>query len=103
MPPSPDVHALVAYCSEMHRVCPRWWDRLWRLLQRHSERVEEPPPKALILGAWWHTSPLEKFMRAREQVEWAERNGCLDEVDRYLPALPERGWYHFGERDLPTQ
>jgi hypothetical protein len=37
---------------------------------------------------------LAKIMRLREHLEWADKHGTLDEVGKYLRALPEDQWFH---------
>jgi hypothetical protein len=38
-----------------------------------------------------------KMIRLREHLEWAEKHGELDSVDKFLRALPETDWHHLGE------
>ena len=55
------------------------------------------PPLPLILAAWDVTKPIEKQLRFKEHIQWAQDNGQTDEIGRYLRSLPEKEWYHFGE------
>lgn len=46
------------------------------------------PPTPLILDGWWYSSNLEKSIRWKETIEWAEKNNLLawtivDEKDKY--------------------
>ena len=55
------------------------------------------PALPLILGAWWDTPAISKIMRLREHIEWAETQGCLEEVATFLRKLPEDQWHHTGD------
>ena len=33
----------------------------------------------------------------REQLEWADRNGCLAVAAEQLRRMPEDAWYHMGD------
>jgi hypothetical protein len=55
------------------------------------------PPLPLILGAWHHSMPIEKQLRFKEHLQWAQAQDKLNEVGAFLRALPETQWCHFGE------
>jgi len=55
------------------------------------------PPLPLILAASHVTMPLEKQLRFKEHIEWAQEHGQLDAIGRYLRSLSEEEWIHFGE------
>lgn len=42
------------------------------------------PALPLILAAWWETPSQLKHLRFLEHLEWADKHGCIDEVDAYL-------------------
>ena len=46
---------------------------------------------------WPQLSGLQKRLRFREYVEWAERHGRLDQIARFMRALEEGDWEHMGE------
>ena len=52
------------------------------------------PPLPLILAAWDHSPWLEKMLRLREHILWADERGSIDEVDAYLRGLTEEQWFH---------
>jgi hypothetical protein len=33
-------------------------------------------------------------MCLRDHIEWADRQGCLDEVFAFLKSLPEEDWHY---------
>jgi hypothetical protein len=37
------------------------------------------------------------MVRLKEHIDWAEQQGMLDEVDKFLRSLPESQWAHIGE------
>jgi hypothetical protein len=67
------------------------------LPDRQREGMGWNPPLPLILGAWWHTSALEKQLRLREHIAYAEEKGVLPQVERFLRGLGEDEWAHLGE------
>jgi hypothetical protein len=91
------LKALIQYCQEYGRICPQpqRWQELYGLLPeiKRAGAVRQPA-LPLILAAWWDTPHLAKTVRLREHLEWADKNGALDEVDKYLRALPEDQWFH---------
>lgn len=56
----------------------------------------EPPPP-LILAAWSDTPALAKMLRLEEHIRYANDQGVLPEVDRYLRGLAEEDWVRFGD------
>jgi hypothetical protein len=94
--------SLWAFCRQDNRAIPKDWNRLWQMLKNKSQNPNGSwePGLPLILGAWWDTSPLQKHLRFRQHIEWAEKQNQLNEIGAYLRSLPEIDWYHFGE--LPT-
>jgi hypothetical protein len=87
---------LLAYVGAEHRVCPQsqQWQTLWEMLPAKTRaRGGWTPALPLILGAWWHTTPLEKQLRLTEHIEYAAQHGVLDTVDSFLRGLDEEQWY----------
>lgn len=90
------------YCQENNRAIPRDWNALYQRLKNKRQRPTGgwEPSLPLILAAWDTTMPIEKVLRFREHIEWAETQGQLVEIYDYLIGLSEEEWFHFGE--LPT-
>jgi hypothetical protein len=83
-----------------NRVCPRpqRWDALMELLPaRKSLRGSQQPPAPPTGAAWAVTPPLTKRLCFREQIEWAEREGVLENVMAFMQAMSEEEWLHMGE------
>lgn len=93
--------SLWAYCTANDRLVPMpdYWARLYGMLRNTSRKPSERsvPPAPLILGAWHYSMPLEKQLRFKEHLEWAESEGQIEEIGKYLRALSEAQWCHFGE------
>lgn len=102
MNPSQDPFTtLWQYCTEGARLVPmpQQWSELYGMLKGTQQNPSGgwEPPLPLILAAWSHTTPIEKQLRLQEHIRWAERQGQLEEITRYLHSLREEQWCHFGE------
>lgn len=87
---------LMTVARRNNRVCPREvpWTRLYESLGgRRCEDLQPPPVDA----AWANLSFLEKRVRFREHVLWAERHGRSKQVALFMQALAEADWVHVGE------
>jgi hypothetical protein len=95
------LNELMEYVSSDGRVCPlpTRWKELWELLPGRR-RVGDgwEPALPLILAAWSSTSASAKMHRLQEHIRYAEEHGALEQVDRFLRALPEAEWAHLGSR-----
>ena len=79
-----------------NRVCPMpdAWQALHELLGAQQQPGAAAP--APIDGpAWGVVSPMQKRLRLRDQMEWAEAAGALAAVHAFLVGLPEEQWLHF--------
>ena len=77
---------------------PRWND-LYGLLKNTRQKPSGGlgPPLPLIVTVWHHSMPIEKQLRFKERLQWAQAQGQLEEIGAFLLALPEDQWCHFGE------
>lgn len=95
---SDKADTLLAYCKENGRFCPQpqEWDELWKLLPDRKQKQTGgcTPSLPLILAAWHHATGLDKMLRLREHIEWADAHGVIDDVDVYLRGLAEEQWFH---------
>jgi len=87
---------LLKFVQDEGRICPQpgKWHELWELLP-DRQRIGSgwQPPLPLILAAWDHATGIEKMLRLRQHIEYAEEKGVLNQVDRYLRDLHTSGWY----------
>lgn len=91
---------LLEYVKANNRVCPApdSWNGLWKLLKNKKRKGGGwEPALPLILAAWWETSAIQKMFRFIDHIEWAEKNGQLEEITKYLFELKEEQWHHLGE------
>jgi hypothetical protein len=95
------LESLWRFCQENGRVVPTptRWNELFEMLP-NKERTSSggwSPSLPLILAAWHHTNALEKMLRLKEHLEYADKNGVLSAVSDFLRSLPETDWVHLGE------
>jgi hypothetical protein len=78
---------------------PPQWNELFKMLRdtRQKPSGGSKPPPPLILAAWHHSMPIEKQLRFKEHLKWAEAQDQLDEIGTFIRSLPETQWCHFGE------
>jgi hypothetical protein len=83
-----------------NRVCPRphkWDDFMALLPARKTLRGSAQPPAPPTGAAWGVTPSLTKRLCFREQIEWAERAGVLEDVMAFMQSMAEEEWLHMGE------
>ncbi|HET8746873.1 MAG TPA: hypothetical protein VFM98_14795 [Ramlibacter sp.] len=101
--PAPAEHhplsadALMVRARRNNRVCPlpAKWLQLYDALD--GERYADLPPPPVQPWMWRKLSSLQKRLRFREHVEWAERHGRLEQLARFMDRLAEDDWLHMGE------
>ena len=89
--------AVMLIARRNNRVCPQpaVWTRLYRQLEGDRYMDLQPPPVEHWI--WSKLSALQKRLRFREHLEWAERHGKLREVAGFVGNLAESDWLHMGE------
>jgi hypothetical protein len=70
---------------------------MYELLE--GSRHEDLPPPPVQPWQWTKLSALQKRLRFREHVAWAERHGRLNRLARFIGGLAETDWLHIGEND----
>lgn len=90
------VDTVTRLARRRNRVCPRpsAWSALYALLEGERYIDLQPPP--LEPWIWTKLSALQKRMRLRDHIEWADRHGRLADVARFLDQLPEDDWIYMG-------
>ncbi|MFI5165240.1 MAG: hypothetical protein ACHQQS_01325 [Thermoanaerobaculales bacterium] len=95
------LDSLWEYCTQNSRLVPlpQQWNLLFQMLKNKQQKPTGgwEPPLPLILAAWHHSMPIEKQLRFKEHIEWAQRQGQLEEIGVFLRSIPEAQWCHFGE------
>jgi len=93
------VDQVMLLARRNNRACPLPgpWAELHALLPAHNARGRSLAPPPPIGGPDWdQVSPMQKRLRVRDHIEWADRAGVLREVHEFLARLPEEEWLHFG-------
>ena len=96
MNPDDKLADLLKYVKSDGRICPqpKLWNEMWEMLPDKKRKGNGwDPPLPLILGAWWHTSDMEKKMRLKQHIEYAAQKGALDEIDDSLRNLTPDQWH----------
>jgi hypothetical protein len=88
---------VMALARRNNRVCPRplLWAALYELVEGDRYADLSPPP--VQPWTWKTLSNLQRRLRFRDHIAWADRHGKLDALARYLEALAEPDWVHMGE------
>lgn len=73
---------------------PDPWKRLHDVLLATATAQEEPPPAPIDGPAWVAAPAMQKRLRLKQQLEWAEKHGCLAAARDVLVELPEEAWLH---------
>ena len=72
---------------------PRYWERLYQMLEEEAERRgKTPPPPPLAYALDHEPTEEEKIDRLREQIAWADRNNLLHRIQMFFDAMPSSGW-----------
>ncbi|MEJ6021083.1 hypothetical protein [Ramlibacter sp. PS4R-6] len=79
-----------------NRVCPmlKPWVAFYAVLAEGAP-AGLIPPLAIDGGAWNLAPAMQKRLRLKEQLEWADKHKRLDKACAFLMALPEEDWLHF--------
>ena len=98
---SADFDSLWVHSTANNRLVPMppQWSQLYGLLKNTRQKPSGgwEPPLPLILAAWHDSMPIEKQLRFKVHLEWAQQNDQLEQIGAFLRALPEDQWCHFGE------
>lgn len=97
--PVASLDAVMQLARRNNRACPL--PEPWAALHRHlpprlAGGKSYPAPAPVDGGAWGVTSAMQKRLRLRDQIEWAEREKGLQAVFEFLLGLREEEWHHFG-------
>ena len=72
---------------------PKYWDRLYQMLEEEAERRGKTPPPPPMTHALDHEpTDDDKMERLAEQVAWADRNQLLHPVRGFLERMPTSCW-----------
>ena len=94
--PRATLDEVMALARRNNRSCPlpAPWAVFYELLPaRVADGAKAPPP--VDRQGWTASSAMHKRLRLRDQIEWAERTGVLQQAHDFLARLPEEHWHHF--------
>lgn len=86
----------MVFARRNNRACPMpdAWAQLHRVLAEGAP-AGKAPPVPIDGGAWNIVPAMQKRLRLKEQLEWAEKHGRLEPAHAFLSALSEEAWLHF--------
>jgi hypothetical protein len=93
-PLSLDEVLLVARRNNRASPMPGPWKAFHALLLAQPQHGD-PAPGPVDGPAWDAVSPMQKRLRLRDQLEWAERVGALAPAQAFLLSLSEDDWHYF--------
>ena len=94
--PRATLEEVMALARRNNRSCPlpAPWAVFYELLPaRVADGAKAPPP--VDRQGWTASSAMHKRLRLRDQIEWADRAGVLQQAHDFLARLPEEHWHHF--------
>ncbi|HYD77917.1 hypothetical protein [Ramlibacter sp.] len=97
--PPVDLEIVMQLVRRNNRACPlpEPWAAFHTVLPPRLAGGQRIPAPAPIDGpAWAASSAMQKRLRLRDQIEWAQRQGALQAVFEFLSGLGEGEWEHFG-------
>lgn len=95
-PPRVTLDEAMGLARRNNRACPlpAPWAAFYDLLPaRPADGAKAPPP--IDRQGWAASSAMHKRLRLRDQIEWADRTGVLQQAHDFLARLPEEHWHHF--------
>lgn len=92
------LFSLLNYVTSDDKVfpCPVKWSNFsqWGVQKQKELRIVERFPPPLILAVYHFTTEKDKQLRLIEQIEYANNNGFIEEVDDKLRELREDEWVY---------
>lgn len=96
-PVAVSLYEALAEIRRNNRVCPlptRWLE-FYRVLQESAPGRKLPAPP-LSGSAWAATPSLAKRACLRQQLEWADANGCLQPAYEFIKSVSDSDWHYMG-------
>lgn len=96
------LFSLLQYVISDEKVFPKpsEWTKIYKLGTKKQKelRLAERFPPPLILAVYHSSSEKDKQLRLIEQIEYAQKNGFLDEVENCIRAIESFDW-EYAEED----
>lgn len=98
---SEKAQALLEYCLINHRVCPKrdFWNYLWVINAKTKtfDSILNQNKLPVLDKNSTEKEKIQRSVRLRKYIEYADKNKLIDEMDKFLRSIPEDKWHHFYE------
>lgn len=98
---SEKAQALLEYCLINDRVCPKrdFWNHLWVINAKAKtfDSILNQNKLPILDKNSTEKEKIQRSVRLRKYIEYADKNKLIDEMDDFLRSIPEDKWHHFYE------
>ena len=98
---SEKAQALLEYCLMNDRVCPKrdFWNHLWVINAKAKtfDSILNQNKLPILDKNSTEKEKIQRSVRLRKYIEYADKNKLIDEMDNFLRSIPEDKWHHFYE------
>ena len=98
---SEKAQALLEYCLMNDRVCPKrdFWNHLWVINAKAKtfDSLLNQNKLPVLDENSTEKEKIQRSVRLRKYIEYADKNKLIDEMDKFLRSIPEDKWHHFYE------
>ena len=98
---SEKAQALLEYCLINDRVCPKrdFWNHLWVINAKTKtfDSILNQNKLPVLDKNSTEKEKIQRSVRLRKYIEYADKNKLIDEMDNFLRSIPEDKWHHFYE------
>ena len=98
---SEKAQALLEYCLMNDRVCPErdFWNHLWVINAKTKtfDSLLNQNKLPVLDKNSTEKEKIQRSVRLRKYIEYADKNKLIDEMDKFLRSIPEDKWHHFYE------
>lgn len=101
---SDKAKTLLEYCLINERVCPKrdYWNQLWVINAKAKtfDSILNQNKSPLLDEKSSEQEKLQRSVRLRKYIEFADKNNLINEMDGFIRSIPEDKWHHFYEEQL---
>ncbi len=98
---SEKAQALLEYCLMNDKVCPKrdFWNHLWVINAKAKtfDSLLNQNKLPVLDKNSTEKEKIQRSVRLRKYIEYADRNKLIDEMDKFLRSIPEDKWHYFYE------
>lgn len=96
---STKAKTLLDYCLINERVCPMrdYWNHLWVINTKAKtfDSILNQYKTPLLDKNSSEKEKLQRSLRLRKYIEFADKHKLIDEMDVFIRSIPESKWHHF--------